>query len=60
LEKTDERAHRLVDSFHHRLFMLHLAGSEIAAYFFFKFALTGQLIANDQPFHRQPFGNHVE
>src|ERR1035441_6920916 len=31
-EKTDESAHRLVDSFHHRFLVLQLAGFEIAAH----------------------------
>src|ERR1017187_5983861 len=48
LEKTDERAHRLVDSFHHGIFVLQFAGSEIAAHFFFKFVLAIEPIANDQ------------
>src|ERR1035437_6821578 len=39
LEKANERVHRLVDSFHDRLFVLQFAGSEIAAHFFFKFIL---------------------
>src|ERR1019366_2315098 len=41
-EKTDESAHRLVDSFHDRFLVLHLAGFEIAAHFLFELGLTVQ------------------
>src|SRR5687767_848164 len=52
-EKADERAHRLVDSFHDSLLVLQFAGAEIAAHFDFKFTPTIQPIAYNKPFHRQ-------
>src|SRR5208283_1135567 len=39
-EEAEKRAHRLLNSFHNRFLVLQFAGAEIAAHFFFKFALT--------------------
>ncbi len=60
LEKAEERTHRLVDSFHHCLFALQLAGLEISTHFFSELSLTIQPIKNHQTLHRQPFGYHVK
>ena len=60
LEKAEECTHRLVDSFHHCLFVLQLAGLEKSPHFFSELSLTVQPIKNHQTFHRQPFGYHVK
>src|ERR1019366_8466886 len=45
-EKTDESAHRFVDSFHDRFLVLHLASFEIASHFLFELGLMVQPIPN--------------
>ena len=60
LEEAEERAHRLVDSFHDRFLVLHLASFEIAPHFLLKLGLAVQPVKNHQPLHGQPLGCDVE
>ena len=60
LEKTDESAHRFVDSFHDRFLVLQLASFEIASHFLFELGLTVQPIPNYETLQGEPFGNDVE
>lgn len=48
-EESDERPHRIFDSFHRSFLVLQFAGAEIAANFFFKFILAIQPVPNKQP-----------
>ena len=60
MKEAEERAHRLVDSFHDRFLVLHLASFEIASHFLFELDLAIQPVKTHQPLHGQPLGGDVE